>query len=274
MSQSHSSLVQGQERSSLHPSIDSYGEHPSEPVRTYLFRSFELDLRQSELRSGGRAIQVRSTPLRLLTYLIRNRDRVVSKNEILDHVWAGTAVSEGALTSALREVRRAVRDDGVRQGIVRTERGRGFRFVAPVEELVPGTHPPENTVAVLPFLDLGPDRSHEQFADGVVEEITHCLSQFEKLQVASRTSAFAYKDRPGDVRTIAKELGVAHIVEGSVRGSGDEIRITAQLIRAEDGYHLWSECYDGSLARPLALQRETALDVAARAAERIVSSSR
>ena len=133
MSQSHSSLAQGQERSSLHPSIDSYGEHPSEPVRIYLFRSFELDPHRSELRSGGRPIEVRSTPLRLLTYLIRNRDRVVSKNEILDHVWAGTAVSEGALTSALWELRRAVRDDGVRQEMVRTERGRGFSFVAPVE---------------------------------------------------------------------------------------------------------------------------------------------
>lgn len=274
MSHSHPSLAWGQDRSSPQLGIGSFEEQPSESGRIYVFRSFELDEHRSELRSNGRPIEVHTTPMRLLIYLIRNRDRVVSKEEILERVWAGTAVSEGALTSALWELRRAVGDDGARQDIVRTERGRGFRFVAPVEELVSGSSPPETAVALLPFLGLTLDGDQAHFVDGLVEELTHCLSQLEKLQVVSRTSSFAYEDRPGNVRAIARELGVDTIVEGSVRGSGHEIRILVQLTRAGDGHHLWSWCYDGSLARPLALQRETAREAAARTADRIASSCR
>ena len=274
MSQSHPSLVWGQDDSSTHLGIGPLEEHPKKTARIYLFRSFEFDELRSELRSHGRPIELHTTPMRLLAYLIRNRDRVVSKDEILDHVWAGTAVSEGALTSALWELRRAVRDDGTRQEIVRTERGRGFRFAAPIEESFSGSSPPMTALAILPFLDLSLDGDQEHFVDGLVEELTHCLAQFEELQVVSRTSSFAYKDRPGNICAIAGELGVGSIVEGSVRGSGQEIRITVQLIRAGDGYHMWSGCYDGSLARPLAFQRETAREVAARTAERIAASCR
>ena len=242
--------------------------------KRYLFRSFEFDEQRSELRSNGRPIALHATPMRLLAYLIRNRDRVVSKDELLDHVWAGTAVSESAMTTALCELRRAVRDDGARQEIVRTERGRGFRFVAPVEGAFSGSSPVVTALAILPFLDLSLDGDQEPFVDGLVEELTHCLSQFEELQVVSRTSSFAFKDRQLNICAIAGELGVGSIVEGSVRGSGQEIRITVQLIRAEDGYHLWSGCYDGSLVRPLALQQETAREVATQTAARIGSSSR
>jgi len=274
MSQSLSSLPWSQQRSSTQPVSGPHEAHPSIAATIYRFRTFEFDVQQSELRGDGHLIELHCTPMRLLAYLIRNRDRVVSKEEILDHVWTGTAVSESALTSALWELRRAVRDDGKLQEIVRTERGRGFRFVAPVEESISGPSTPGTSIAILPFLDLGLDIDHEHFVDGLVEEITHCLSQFEDLLVVSRTSSFAYRDSPRNIRAIASELGVGSIVEGSVRGSGHEIRIIVQLIRAGDGYHLWSGCYDGSLDRPLELQRETACEVAARTAEQIASSCR
>ncbi|MFQ5515895.1 MAG: hypothetical protein ACE5FG_15920, partial [Myxococcota bacterium] len=109
-------------------------------------------------------------------------------------------------------------------------------------------------------------------ADGQVEQLTHCLSQQQGLKVVSRTSSFAYRDRLMNIRAIASDLGAGGIVEGSVRGAGREIRIAVQLIRARDGCHLWSACYHGSLAYPLALQRKTAREAAARIAERIAES--
>ncbi len=114
------------------------------------------------------------------------------------------------------------------------------------------------SVAVLPFLDLSPEQNQGYFSDGMSEEILNALAQVQDLKVAGRTSSFYYKGRNEDLRTVGKALGVANVLEGSVRKQGDKVRITAQLIRSEDDSHLWSETYDGDLKDVFALQERIA----------------
>ena len=122
--------------------------------------------------------------------------------------------------------------------------------------------PSPASIAVLPFLNLSPDRENEYFSDGMTEELTNRLAGLPGLRVASRTSAFAFKGRQVDARQIGKQLGVASLVEGSVRKVGDRIRLTAQLVNAADGYHLWSETYEQKLADVFRLQEQLAAAIA------------
>ena len=117
---------------------------------------------------------------------------------------------------------------------------------------------PEKSIAVLPFTDLSPERNQEYFSDGIAEEILNALAKVKDLKVAGRTSAFAYKGRNVDLREVGAALAVAHVLEGSVRKQGERVRITAQLIKAADGYHLWSQTYDGDLSDVFDLQERIA----------------
>lgn len=116
----------------------------------------------------------------------------------------------------------------------------------------------ETSIAVLPFIDMSPGRDNEYFSDGLTEELLNSLVKIRALQVAGRTSSFAYKGRDLDLRVIGEELGVAHLLEGSVRKAGNRLRITAQLIKVADGYHLWSETYDRELTDVFAIQSDIA----------------
>ena len=123
------------------------------------------------------------------------------------------------------------------------------------------TQSSQKSIAVLPFVNMSNDSSQEYFSDGMTEEILNVLVKNKQLLVTARTSAFAYKGKNIDIRTIGKELGVEHILEGSVRRAGDDLRITAQLIRVSDGFHLWSETYDRKLEKIFILQEEIAKDI-------------
>jgi TolB-like protein/tetratricopeptide (TPR) repeat protein len=120
----------------------------------------------------------------------------------------------------------------------------------------------EKSIAVLPFADFSPDGDHAWFADGLTDEILNALARTRSLRVASRTSSFAYRDTEKDATTIATELNVAHILEGSVRRAGDRIRVTAQLIRASDDAHLWSETFDASSSDSIDIQEQIAFEIA------------
>jgi TolB-like protein/Tfp pilus assembly protein PilF len=120
----------------------------------------------------------------------------------------------------------------------------------------------EKSIAVLPFVAMTDSREDEFFADGLSEELLNVLSKIDGLKVAGRTSAFYYKGRNEDLRVIADALGVAHVLEGSVRRSGSQLRVTAQLIKAEDGFHLWSETYDRADGDTFVIQDEIASNVA------------
>ena len=119
-----------------------------------------------------------------------------------------------------------------------------------------------NSVAVLPFVNMSGDPANEYFSNGLTETLLHVLAQRGDLKVASRTSSFTFKEQSVDIREIAAALGVAHVLEGSVQKAGKEVRVTAQLIRANDGFHIWSQNYDRDLLDIFAIQDEIAADVA------------
>ncbi len=119
----------------------------------------------------------------------------------------------------------------------------------------------EQSIAVLPFVNMSSDVEQDYFSDGITEEILNSLAKIRQLKVAGRTSSFSFKGKNDDLRTIGAALGVAHVLEGSVRKAGAEVRITAQLIKVADGFHMWSETYDGSLEKVFDLQERIAREV-------------
>jgi TolB-like protein len=126
------------------------------------------------------------------------------------------------------------------------------------QETAPEPAAPGKSIAVLPFANMSDDASNEYFSDGISEEILNALAKVKELKVAGRTSSFAFKGRNEDLRLIGETLGVSHILEGSVRKAGNKVRITAQLIQVEDGFHLWSDTYDRELTDIFAIQDEIA----------------
>jgi adenylate cyclase len=151
------------------------------------------------------------------------------------------------------------------RGIERTpEAPAAVPAVAPGVAAVPLPAPstPADSVAILPFADMSPTRDQEYFCDGIAEEIINALCCVRGLRVASRTSSFQFKGRAADVREIGRSLGVGAVLEGSVRKAGERVRITAQLVSASDGYHLWSESYDRELQDVFAIQADIAQHLA------------
>jgi adenylate cyclase len=237
----------------------------------YSFGNREVDTRLRQIQAGGALVEAQPKAFDLLVYLIENRDRVVDKDELLEHLWPGTIVTDSALTQIVRKARSLAGDDGDRQAVIRTVQRRGFRFVAVVQardaasggDAARTSTSAEPSVAVLPFADMSPQRDQEYFCDGMVEEILTELTRVPGLRVAARTSSFAFKHRADDVREIGRQLGVNSVLEGSVRKAGDTLRVTAQLIDAATGFHLWSERWDRTLEDMLAIQAEIAHRIAA-----------
>jgi TolB-like protein len=227
------------------------------------FDGHVLDLERRELHRGGQSVPLEPQVFDLLVHLVRHRDRVVSKNELLASVWGGRNVSDTTIDSRVKAVRQAVGDSGAAQRLIRTIPRRGVRFVGAVTETQPvGIQLPQvlpndrPSIAVLAFDNLSGDAEQEYFADGMVEEITTALSKVRWFFVISRNSSFAYKGRPVDVKQVGRDLGVRYVIEGSVRKSGDRVRITAQLIEATTGNHVWAERYDRDLGDFFAIQDE------------------
>ena len=119
----------------------------------------------------------------------------------------------------------------------------------------------KNSIAVLPFTNMSADPEQEYFCDGIAEELINALTQIKDLRVVARTSAFSFKGKDTNIEEIGKKLKVDKVLEGSVRKAGNRLRITAQLINVEDGYHLWSECYDRDLDDVFAIQDEVTLAI-------------
>lgn len=203
----------------------------------------------------------------LLLYFAHNSNRVISKDELIERIWKGRAISDAALNSRINSARRAVGDTGKQQAVIRTIQRRGFLFAAEVttSSVVPGqpklTLPDKPSIAVLPFDNMSGDPQQEYFADGVVDDIIIGLSRIKWLLVIARNSSFTYKGKAVDVKWIGHELGVRYVLEGSFRKSDQRVRINAQLIAAETGVHLWAERYDSRREDIFALQDEITLSV-------------
>ena len=237
----------------------------------FQFEDFLLDPERRELRRANNLVALEPQVFDLLTHLIRNRDRVVTRDNLLDAIWNGRVVSDSTLASRINAARRAINDTGEEQRLIRTVARKGVRFVGDVVETrkpdAPSAPdaakqpfalplPDRPAIAVLPFTNISGDAEQEYFSDGISEDIITALSKLRWFFVIARNSSFIYKGRTVHLRQVAEELGVRYVVEGSVRKGGDRIRITAQLNDVATGSHLWAERYDRELANVFAVQDE------------------
>ena len=227
------------------------------------FGDHRLDIERRELRRGADIVDLEPKAFDLLAFLVLHRDRVVTKDDLLQGVWDGRIVSESALTTRINAVRRALGDDGTVQRLVRTFTRKGVRFIGNVTELADQATPTwdKPSIAVLPFQNMSGDPEQEYFVDGMVEEIITVLSRFPQLAVIARNSSFTYKGKPADVRQVGRELGVRYVLEGSVRRAGNRVRIAGQLIDATTGAHIWADRFDGTLDDIFGLQDRVASSV-------------
>lgn len=231
------------------------------------FNDLSIDADRRELRGPHGVIHVEPQVFDLLFYFANNTNRVISKDELIERIWKGRAISDAALNSRINSVRRAIGDTGKQQAVIRTIPRRGFLFAAEVTtpRVVPGQPklalPDKPSIAVLPFDNMSGDPQQEYFADGVVEDIITGLARIKWLFVIARNSSFTYKGKAVDVKWIGHELGVRYVLEGSFRKADQRVRISTQLIEAETGVHLWAERYDRRLEDIFALQDEITLSV-------------
>ncbi len=240
------------------------------------FAGYEIDLRRQELRREGQVVHVEPQVFDLLLHLLRNRDRVVSKDELLDAVWNGRIVSEAALSSRINAARKAIGDDGERQALIRTVHKRGFRFMGAVEEIAPeeapdapqaqalaAEAPGRPSVVVLPFDNLSAEPDTDYFSYGLTEDVIRLLARHRWMDVLSRHTAAAFRGREVDAREIGATFGVRYMVHGSVAKHGERVRLGADLVSCETGRQLWSETYEFPLADVLDVQRTMAEQIAA-----------
>ncbi|MEK9283734.1 winged helix-turn-helix domain-containing tetratricopeptide repeat protein [Bradyrhizobium sp. ISRA442] len=235
----------------------------------FRLENYVLDDGLRELTCDGATVPLQPQVFDLLLYLVTERARVVSKDDLIRHVWSDRIVSDSALNSRINAARKALGDDGAAQRLIKTVPRKGFRFVGDVaaEAAVPpapaegGSSPARPTparpaIAVLAFENMSEDPEQEYFGDGISEDILTALSKQRWFLVIARNSSFTYKGRAVHIRQIAEELGVRYIVEGSVRKAENRVRITAQLNDATTGSHLWAERYDRELVDVFTVQDE------------------
>jgi TolB-like protein len=243
------------------------------------FEKWVLDIDRRELRRGESLVPVQPQVFDLLVYLIENRDRVVTKDDLLKAVWNGRIVSESTLISRINAARRAIGDDGDQQRLIRTIARKGVRFVGVVEKRqavassLPVEMAPDHSatraapidrpsIAVLPFTNMSNDVEQDFFADGITEDLVTALSRIRQFFVIARNATLRYKSEPTDIREIAATLGVRYVVEGSVRRDGGWVRISSQLLDAATGNHVWAERFDRKLDDIFAIQDEIASGIA------------
>ncbi len=250
----------------------------------------KLDLEQRALFRGAELVPLTPKALDTLAVLTAQAGSIVSKSELMSRVWPDTFVEENNLNQSISALRKALGADASIETIPR----RGYRLVmaetpaeisprssksrrrwslaaavltacaAAVVMIRSGATRPAaiDSLVVLPFVNLSPNHADEYFSDGLTEEVTSDLAQIEGLRVVARTTAFQFKDKPQDVREICGRLGVAAALEGSVRRQGNQLRVTAQLNSAANGYHLWSQIYNGEAGNVFAIQQSISRAIA------------
>ena len=234
----------------------------------YKFGRFELKPATRQFLVDDQPTPLGDRAFDVLLALIERRERLVTKDELLEVVWPGLVVEENNLqvqVSALRKV--------LGNSAIATVTRRGYRFTLQVRAEGP-PHPAQSleappvadgadkpSIAVLPFVNMSDDTANEYFADGLAEELLNVLSKIRGLRVVSRTSAFSFKGAKVDIPTVAQKLNVATILEGSVRKAGNRVRISAQLIHVATDSHLWSATYDRQLEDIFAVQDDIAQSV-------------
>jgi pentatricopeptide repeat protein len=251
--------------------------HAPSSADVCLFGEFRLDRRigvlfRRDQRGVFAPLVMGSRALDILGVLVERPGELVSRAEIIAAVWPQTAVEDSNLDVQIAALRRVL-DVGRTEGsCIHTIRGRGYRFTAPVTQVAADVATPspsagpalpdKPSLAVMPFQNMSRDPEQEYFADGMVEEIITALSRITWLFVIARNSSFTYKGQAVDVKRVGRELGVRYILEGAVRKAGGRVRISAQLIDATTGAHLWADRFDGPLEDIFELQDQVAVSVA------------
>jgi len=229
------------------------------------FGTFDVDLESRELRKHGLRLRLEEKPFQILELLLERPGQVITRRALRERLWPDTHVGyEHNLNTAINKLRDLLGDSAQSPRFIETLPRLGYRFIAPV--LKPGragTPAGKKMLAVLPLEDLGGNSAEEYFADGLTEELISHLGQLDpkRLGVIARTSAIQYKATKKSVDQIAQELNVGYVLEGSVRRDGQRVRITAQLIEAQDQTHLWSASYDRKFDDVLGMQADVAREV-------------
>ncbi|OKO82872.1 winged helix-turn-helix domain-containing tetratricopeptide repeat protein [Bradyrhizobium sp. AS23.2] len=245
-----------------------------------IFERHVLDTNTRELRRDSEPVTVEPQVLDLLIYLIENRDRVVSRNDLIGSVWQGRNVSDSSLSSRIYAARKAIGDSGRDQKLIRTVARRGLRFIGTLETPPSGVAPTDEAgaarveksrsaeaalalpvsdrrvIAVLPFTNMSDDPEQEFFSDGISEDLITALSKLRWFLVIARNSSFSYKGKAVHIKQIGEELGARYVVEGSVRKSGGRVRVTAQLNDVASGSHVWADRYDREVTSIFSVQDE------------------
>lgn len=228
--------------------------HRFEPGTGQLFRG------EAEVRLTPKAAAV-------LRVLVARAGQPVTKEQLFEAAWDGASVSGDALQSCVQELRKALGDDSREPRFIETRHRQGYRFVAPLAArketpTTPAASSSAPAIAVLPFVDMSPERDLDFLCDGLAEELIGVLSGIEGLRVASRTVSSHFREPGADLRAIGQKLGVEALLEGSIRRSGDRLRVAVQLVDAATGYHRWSRRFDRRLDDLFAFQDEIAASVA------------
>jgi TolB-like protein/Tfp pilus assembly protein PilF len=254
----------------------------------FVFAGCVLDDDKREFTRHSEPIEMEPQVFDLLLYLLQNRDRVVSRDDLIATVWQGRIVSESTLSTRITAVRKAIGDTGEDQALIKTYHRKGIRFVGDLQTTGGGgsTEPAQTSggpsssvqtraagpiewgarpsVAVLPFSNLSDDVEQDYFSDGITEDIITALSKHRSLAVVARNSSFTFKGAAGDARSVGLTLGADYLVDGSVRKTADRVRVTAQLVETETGRQLWADRYDRDLKELFDLQDEITTAIAAR----------
>lgn len=230
----------------------------------YWFDGYSLDVDAFELKKGEEPVAIEPQVLNLLKLLLETPDRLVSKDQIVDAVWGGRAVSDASIANRIKLVRAAIGDDGKRQSKIRTVHGQGFRFIAKVRASATASMPcatrpldgegtagsadngpdascGKPSIVVLPFQCLGPDGATLLLADAIPYDLIQALSCLRWLKVIARGSAFRYRSMAQDPAAVSRALGVRYLMAGSIEARGTDLVVTAELSDTRTGGIVWSE---------------------------------
>ncbi len=238
---------------------------PHPPAQLYEFGAFRVDASKRLLARDGTPVPLTPKVFDTLLHLVRHSGTPLGKDELMRAIWPDTVVEENNLNQNISILRRVLGDGRNEHRYIATVPGYGYQFVAEVRPSRgrSGRLSPAGgaSIAVLPFANLSADAGNQYFCDGLAEELINALAKLEQIRVVARTSAFSFKGKETDVREIGRKLKVGTVLEGSVRKSGNRLRITVQLINAANGYHLWSERYDTEVQDIFDVQDEITLAV-------------
>ena len=236
---------------------------------SWRFADCTLDPRTAELRRAGEPVHVERQVFQLLQLLIEQRDRLLTKDEIIERIWDGRAISDSALSSRIKSARAAIGDDGKAQRLIRTLHGQGFRFVGDVEEVQPAqasapdapapAHAPDDpkpSIAVVPFRLIGVAGPYAALAEALPSDLVTDLSRLRWLFVIARESSFQLRDV--DIRTVGARLGSRYALTGALEIVGDRMALTAELGDTRDGGVVWTDRLEGKIDAIHEIRRDIA----------------